>query len=190
MPNTFHARHSAVAKTYEYRSSAMLFVRRFWRATSTPAPGQWIVDALQRVGPRISEGSTIFELCRHRSRAGQARMELRSEPDYRPFRARAFILSRQGDNGTDIFSSDWEEREHPGGITGLSRPGQRLSAPHGAQPGGNDAGRGPGTDSLPPISGILAARNRAAAGPTAPARGLFLHSVEYGEQGVSPHLSV
>ena len=27
--------------------------------------------------------------------------------------------------------------------------------------------------------GILAARNRSAAGPTAPARGLFLHSVEY-----------
>jgi len=31
------------------------------------------------------------------------------------------------------------------------------------------------------ISGILAARSRSAAGPTAPARGLFLHSVEYGE---------
>jgi tRNA pseudouridine38-40 synthase len=31
------------------------------------------------------------------------------------------------------------------------------------------------------IPGILAARARAAAGPTAPARGLFLHSVEYGE---------
>jgi tRNA pseudouridine38-40 synthase len=31
------------------------------------------------------------------------------------------------------------------------------------------------------IPGILAARARAAAGPTAPARALFLHSVEYGE---------
>jgi tRNA pseudouridine38-40 synthase len=29
------------------------------------------------------------------------------------------------------------------------------------------------------IPTILAARNRAAAGSTAPARGLFLHSVEY-----------
>jgi len=29
------------------------------------------------------------------------------------------------------------------------------------------------------IVSILAARNRATAGPTAPARGLFLHSVEY-----------
>jgi tRNA pseudouridine38-40 synthase len=32
------------------------------------------------------------------------------------------------------------------------------------------------------IPAILAARNRSAAGPTAPARGLFLHSVEYNEQ--------
>ena len=31
------------------------------------------------------------------------------------------------------------------------------------------------------IPGILAARARAAAGPTAPAQGLFLHSVEYDE---------
>jgi tRNA pseudouridine38-40 synthase len=32
------------------------------------------------------------------------------------------------------------------------------------------------------IAGILAARARSAAGPTAPARGLFLHSVEYDGQ--------
>jgi len=31
------------------------------------------------------------------------------------------------------------------------------------------------------ISRILAARSRSAAGPTAPARGLFLYSVEYGD---------
>ena len=31
------------------------------------------------------------------------------------------------------------------------------------------------------IPAILAARARTAAGPTAPARGLFLHSVEYRE---------
>jgi tRNA pseudouridine38-40 synthase len=42
-----------------------------------------------------------------------------------------------------------------------------------------DVGRGHmHLDSIPEI---LAAHSRAAAGPTAPARGLFLHSVEYGE---------
>jgi tRNA pseudouridine38-40 synthase len=41
-----------------------------------------------------------------------------------------------------------------------------------------DVGRGRlNPDSIP---AMIAARARAAAGPTAPARGLFLHSVEYG----------
>jgi tRNA pseudouridine38-40 synthase len=42
-----------------------------------------------------------------------------------------------------------------------------------------DVGRG--RTRVEEISGILAARNRAAAGPTAPAQGLFLYSVEYDE---------
>jgi tRNA pseudouridine38-40 synthase len=41
---------------------------------------------------------------------------------------------------------------------------------------------GRGRLSADAIPGILAARSRAAAGPTAPARGLFLCSVEYGEE--------
>ena len=40
-----------------------------------------------------------------------------------------------------------------------------------------DVGRG--YMRLEDIPAILAARDRALAGPTAPARGLFLHSVEY-----------
>jgi tRNA pseudouridine38-40 synthase len=43
-----------------------------------------------------------------------------------------------------------------------------------------DVGRGRlNADAIP---GILAARARAAAGPTAPAQGLFLLSVEYGKE--------
>jgi tRNA pseudouridine38-40 synthase len=41
-----------------------------------------------------------------------------------------------------------------------------------------DVGRG--YRSADDIAAMLAARSRSAAGPTAPARGLFLHSVEYG----------
>ena len=45
-----------------------------------------------------------------------------------------------------------------------------------------DVGRGQlGLEAIP---GILAARDRSAAGPTAPARGLFLHSVEYNDQAL------
>jgi tRNA pseudouridine38-40 synthase len=43
-----------------------------------------------------------------------------------------------------------------------------------------DVGRG--RLPLSEIPSIIAARSRSAAGPTAPARGLFLHSVEYDEQ--------
>jgi tRNA pseudouridine38-40 synthase len=39
------------------------------------------------------------------------------------------------------------------------------------------------------IPAILAARSRAAAGPTAPARGLFLRSVEYAESKSAEALS-
>jgi tRNA pseudouridine38-40 synthase len=43
-----------------------------------------------------------------------------------------------------------------------------------------DVGRGRlGVEAIP---AILSARSRAAAGPTAPARGLFLLSVEYGRE--------
>jgi tRNA pseudouridine38-40 synthase len=45
-----------------------------------------------------------------------------------------------------------------------------------------DAGRG--QLALEEIPGILAVRDRSAAGPTAPARGLFLHSVEYDLQAL------
>jgi tRNA pseudouridine38-40 synthase len=38
---------------------------------------------------------------------------------------------------------------------------------------------GRGQLALEEVPKILAARDRSAAGPTAPARGLFLHSVEY-----------
>jgi tRNA pseudouridine38-40 synthase len=47
-----------------------------------------------------------------------------------------------------------------------------------------DVGRG--RLSVNAIPAILAARSRAAAGPTAPARGLFLASVEYQEQENAP----
>jgi tRNA pseudouridine38-40 synthase len=48
-----------------------------------------------------------------------------------------------------------------------------------------DVGRGQLT--LEEIPRILAARNRSAAGPTATARGLFLHSVEYEKTAFSPN---
>ena len=39
--STFHARHSAVAKTYEYRVFRGKICPPFWPAMFTPAPGRW-----------------------------------------------------------------------------------------------------------------------------------------------------
>jgi tRNA pseudouridine38-40 synthase len=79
-----------------------------------------------------------------------------------------------------IFSSAWEERESEGGNLLVYRVRGNGFLHHMVR---NlvgtmlDAGRG--HLELSEIPAILAARSRSAAGPTAPARGLFLHSVEY-----------
>jgi hypothetical protein len=82
-----------------------------------------------------------------------------------------------------IFSSTWEQRQTEAGNILIYRVRGSGFLHHMVR---NlvgtmlDVGRG----RIQPeaIPAILAARNRSAAGPTAPARGLFLHSVEYNEQ--------
>jgi tRNA pseudouridine38-40 synthase len=82
-----------------------------------------------------------------------------------------------------IFSSCWEERQCEAGtlliycVRGSGFLHHMVRNLVGTM---LDVGRGRlRADAIP---GILAARRRAAAGPTAPARGLFLHSVEYDER--------
>jgi tRNA pseudouridine38-40 synthase len=82
-----------------------------------------------------------------------------------------------------IFSSGWEERMCEAGALLVYRVRGSGFLHHMVR---NlvgtmlDVGRGRLTAGA--IPGILAALSRAAAGPTAPARGLFLHSVEYDER--------
>jgi tRNA pseudouridine38-40 synthase len=82
-----------------------------------------------------------------------------------------------------IFSSGWKERQSEAGsllvycVRGNGFLHNMVRNLVGTM---LDVGRG--RMSLGEIPGILAARSRAAAGPTAPARGLFLVSVEYDEQ--------
>jgi tRNA pseudouridine38-40 synthase len=82
-----------------------------------------------------------------------------------------------------IFSSAWEQRQTEAGELSVYRARGNGFLHHMVR---NlvgtmiDVGRGQLV--LEEIPGILAARSRSAAGPTAPARGLFLHSVEYDER--------
>ncbi len=79
-----------------------------------------------------------------------------------------------------IFSSAWEQQKTEAGDLLVYRVRGNGFLHHMVR---NLVGTmldvGRGHLNMEEIPGIIAARSRSAAGPTAPARGLFLHSVEY-----------
>lgn len=167
-PASFHARHSARAKTYEYR----VFLER------TEA------SALSFCSPFISRYvyacSWNLDLDSLQDAAGR----LLGEHDFTSFAAADPDLAiRNGDvepttSIRTLSASDWEPRE--GGLFVYRVRGSGFLHHMVRNLVGTmiDVGRGYlKADDLPDI---LSARSRAAAGPTAPARGLFLRSVEYG----------
>ena len=168
--STFHARHSAVAKTYEYR----LFrgeicpptLARYVHACSWPMD----VAALE-LGAQAFVGEHDF-LSFAATDPDLTTRTLDQEPEHKSATA---IRT--------VYSSAWEHRHSEAGDLLVYRVRGNGFLHHMVR---NlvgtliDVGRGKlSPDDLP---GILAARSRSAAGPTAPARGLFLHSVEYDEE--------
>jgi len=204
--DTFHARNSAVAKTYEYRvlrgAICPPTLARYVLACSWPMD----VDALQ-TSAKLFEGEHDFlsfaatdpDLT---TRSFQIFNESDSEravgftegaggfnPRIKPTessRASAPdeltedwpIISQTAIR--TVFSSTWEQRQTEAGDLLIYRVRGSGFLHHMVR---NlvgtmlDVGRGRIAPNA--IPKILAARSRAAAGPTAPARGLFLHSVEY-----------
>jgi tRNA pseudouridine38-40 synthase len=180
--DAFHARHSTVAKTYEYRvylerpdSAARAiecppFLARY--VYSYPWPLDF--SALQAaaglfVGTHdfLSFAATDPDLA---ARSG----------------AHLTVTGEDGDQGQGatrtIFGSGWEQQPVSDSVLFVYRVRGSGFLHHMVR---NlvgtmlDVGRGYRcADEIPTM---LAARSRAAAGPTAPARGLFLHSVEYPE---------
>ena len=158
-PSTFHARHSAVAKTYEYRVFREAICPPFLARYVYACPWPMDVEALQRAA-RLFEGEHDFmSFAATDPELVNRGYDPDAKPDQRPLPREGFQAEPpMAATVRRIFSSGWEEvRNLVGTMLDVGRG--RLSA--GA------------------IPGILAARSRAAAGPTAPARGLFLHSVEY-----------
>lgn len=170
MPDTFHARHGAKAKTYEYRifrgEICPPFLARYVYACPWP-----LDEAALDAAARMFVGEHDFL-----SFAA-------SDPD---LTARRIQLEADGEAseaaGTvrRIFASAWERQQMADGELLVYRVrgngflhhmvrnlvGTMLDAARGHLRAAN-------------IADILAARARSAAGPTAPAQGLFLHSVEY-----------
>jgi tRNA pseudouridine38-40 synthase len=164
MPDSFHARHSAVAKTYEYRvyptgtDNCPPFLARYVYACP------WSLDlaALE-----------------------QSAQSFLGEHDFLSFAATdPDVTTRSGESAPSavrtVYSSGWEQRRTEGGDLLVYRIRGNGFLHHMVR---NIVGTmldiGRGQLNASDIPAIIAARSRGAAGPTAPARGLFLHSVEY-----------
>jgi tRNA pseudouridine38-40 synthase len=183
-PGTFHARHSAVAKTYEYRvfrgAICPPFVAPYVYACRWPMD----VEALQRAARLFVGTHDFLSFAATDPELANRDLDKDAEPDERPIPRPGFQMKPpMAATVRSIFSSTWEARTSPEGELLVYRVRGSGFLHHMVR---NlvgtmlDLGRGRlGVEEIP---GILAARSRAAAGPTAPARGLFLCSVEYDER--------
>ena len=158
----FHARHSARAKTYQYRIH-----------TAEPCP-PWIapyvfacnwpldLDAMQRAAQMVlgEHDFTSFAAL---------------DPDLHA-RGNAAPSAHPASNVRTIFSSSWQ-REHNTLIYTVRGSGFLHHMVRNLVGTFIDIGRG--RIAADEVRAILAAQSRSAAGPTAPANGLFLMHVEY-----------
>ncbi len=187
VPGTFHARHSTAAKTYEYR----VFLER---------PGPPGGDAAQNVVCPPFLARYVFaypwpldvEALRASARAFVGTHDFLSfaatDPDSTALAGKSDSAAGvdeddEADSPTairTIFGSDWLQHTATDGDLLLYRVRGSGFLHHMVR---NLVGTmldvGRGYRRVAEIPAMIAARSRAAAGPTAPARGLFLHSVEY-----------
>jgi tRNA pseudouridine38-40 synthase len=184
----FHARHSAVSKIYEYRvllahpgrgEICPPFLARYVCAYPWPLN----FDALQSAADAFvgehdfcSFAATDPELGSRKADSGIGS-----------------VLSVQTETRTTvrkIISSAWQQEPHEAGNMLIYRVRGNGFLHHMVR---NLVGTmldvGRGRLEATEIPAIIAARARSAAGPTAPARGLFLHSVEYREPFEVAHSS-
>ena len=181
--NTFHARHSAVAKTYEYRVFRETICPPTLARYVYACPWRLDVDKLQACA-QIFQGEHDFKSFA----ANDPDVSERNRAMDEDAEVALGLKIPAASTVRKICYSMWELR--PGCELQPSEAGAMLVY----RVRGNgflhhmvrnlvgtmmDVGRGHLV--LDEIAGILAARDRSAAGPTAPARGLFLHSVEYDE---------
>ncbi len=158
-PPGFHARHSARAKSYEYRVSQA--------AVCLPWDAPYVCHSTFPLDLDRMLAAALLVVGTHDFRSFQAHdpdAASRSEPDSERSAVRT------------LYSSQWTAA--PNGFTYRVRGSGFLHHMVRNLVGTFlEVGRG----RLEPevVPSILAARQRSAAGPTAPASGLWLHSVEY-----------
>jgi tRNA pseudouridine38-40 synthase len=183
--NSFHARHSAVAKTYEYRVFRGQVCPPFQARYVYPCPWPMDLELLQQAA-RWFEGEHDFLSfaatdpdLRSRERVSGTGFDLEAQTRNEEL---ARSIGKQGAVRT-IYSSAWDSRDGQGGQLLVYRVRGNGFLHHMVR---NLVGTmldvGRGYRKVEAIGGMLAARSRAASGPTAPAEGLLLDSVEYEAQ--------
>jgi tRNA pseudouridine38-40 synthase len=173
VPEAFHARHGAAAKTYEYRIFRGALLSPFLAPYVHHC--RWKLDtAALRDAAQAAVGEHDFTSLA----ASDPDLGIRDEEDFEGDSEGALETAARSAVRT-IFSSEWSELPEDlliyrvrgnGFLHHMVRNlvGTMLEIARGQFPAGS-------------MPAILEARSRSAAGPTAPARGLFLHSVEYPE---------
>lgn len=185
-PESFHARHSVTAKTYEYRlyrgEICPPWLARYMYALNWPLQvdamrqaaavviGEHDFTSFAAVDPDRAERQTAMSTRNIGENADLSRAEPpRSDPTDAGGDARGNVRT--------IYSSEWVQVDAE---TLLYRVRGRGFLHHMVRNlVGTFLNVGRGQTSAAAVAEILAARDRNAAGPTAPARGLFLVSVEY-----------
>lgn len=173
---TFHARHSALAKTYEYRIFRGEICPPFLARYVFACPWDLEFEKLQAAAC-LFEGEHDFRsfAASDPDLAGRERQSAAEEVESDPTLRIAPSSTKR-----TIFSSRWEAQAHDAGEMLIYRVRGNGFLHHMVR---NLVGAmievGRGQLAIEEVPRILEARDRSAAGPTAPARGLFLHSVEY-----------
>jgi tRNA pseudouridine38-40 synthase len=178
VPDTFHARHSAIAKTYEYR---VFPIEPALHQICPPFLGRYVYCYSWRADLSALQAAARFFVGEHDFRsfaatdpdlATRSAEDLHAYPDSVQTEPRTAIRT--------IYSSAWEQISHEAGQLLIYRVRGNGFLHHMVR---NLVGTmldvGRGYLRCEDIPGMLAALDRTASGPTAPARGLFLHSVEY-----------
>ena len=183
----FHARHSTVAKTYEYR----MYLERQGRETRDEGAEErrvcppflaryvyaypWPLDLgeLQRAAELFVGTHDFLSFAAtdpdEAARSGEAAREGMVDEELEPVSAMR-----------TIFGSRWERREiDEGTLLVYQVRGDGFLHHMVRNLVGTMLDVGRGYRRAEEIPAMIAVRARSAAGPTAPARGLFLHSVEY-----------
>lgn len=169
----FHARHSAVSKTYEYR----VFVRNPGVAGKaericSPFLAPYVYDYRRPIDPALSNAAAALVVGEHDFTSFAA-----TDPDLTARREAQEEPNRRS-NVRCILRSGWDQSQD-GSLLTYRVTGSGFLHHMVRNLVGTFLEAGSGRIAPEEIPRILAKQDRAAAGPTAPARGLFLVEVHY-----------